>query len=39
MPELRIRKYPHFDGDLTLAEAEALITNPTAVSGTRSSRS
>ena len=32
MSALRIRKYPHFDGDLTLAEAEALVTDPTVVS-------
>lgn len=32
MASLRIRKYPHFDGDLTLVEAEALVSDPVAVS-------
>lgn len=28
---VRIRKYPHFDGGLSAADAEALVTNPKAV--------
>lgn len=32
MATLRIRKYPHFDGDLKVEEAESLVNDPEAVS-------
>ncbi len=31
MAKLRIRKYPHFDADFSLAEAEALVNDPDRV--------